>query len=174
MLKLSGSPWYAPFGNISETSFCRAAVSLRINRNRHPWQPTIISAAFPDYGWLPLKYASNAAKMVTFDAISPPLAWTTPPAGTVSAALIMIDMETSSGGNPQDRLLWAVVNLPPSTRLLAENTIRGRTAMLPAGAFQLSSLTNGYIGPLPGAISRRIIISSNSIPSTRCSMCRAT
>ena len=23
--------------------------------------------------------------------------------------------------------------------------------MLPAGAFQLSSLTNGYIGPLPGA-----------------------
>jgi phosphatidylethanolamine-binding protein (PEBP) family uncharacterized protein len=71
--------------------------------------------------------------MVTFDAISPPLAWTAPPAGTVSVALIMIDMETSSGGNPQDRLLWAVVNLPPSTRLLAENTIRGRTAMLPPG-----------------------------------------
>ena len=64
---------------------------------------------------------------------------------------VMIDMETSSGGNPQDRLLWAVINLPPSTRLLAENTTRGRTAMLPAGAFQLSFLTNGYIGPLPGA-----------------------
>jgi Raf kinase inhibitor-like YbhB/YbcL family protein len=117
----------------------------------HPRQPTIISSAFSDYGWLPLKYASNAAKMVTFDAISPPLAWTAPPAGTASIALIMIDMETSSGGNPQDRLLWAVVNLPPSTRLLAENTIRGRTAMLPAGAFQLSFLTNGYVGPLPGA-----------------------
>jgi hypothetical protein len=40
----------------------------------HPRQPTIISSAFPDYGWLPLKYASNAAKMVSFDAISPPLA----------------------------------------------------------------------------------------------------
>src|SRR5882757_9913347 len=84
----------------------------------HPRQPTIISSAFPDYGWLPLKYASNAAKMVTFDAISPPLAWTAPPPGTVSVALIMIDMETSSGGNPQDRFLWAVINLPPSTRLL--------------------------------------------------------
>jgi Raf kinase inhibitor-like YbhB/YbcL family protein len=117
----------------------------------HPRQPTIISSAFSDYGWLPLKYAPNAAKMMTFDATSPPLAWTAPPPGTVSVALIMIDMETSSGANPQDRLLWAVVNLPPSTRLLAENTIRGRTAMLPAGAFQLSSLTNGYIGPLPGA-----------------------
>jgi Raf kinase inhibitor-like YbhB/YbcL family protein len=116
----------------------------------HPRQPTIISSAFPDYGWLPLKYAPNAAKMATFDAPSPPLAWTAPPAGTVSVALIMIDMETSSGGNPQDRLLWAVINLPPSTRLLAENTTRGRTAMLPAGAFQLSFLTNGYVGPLPG------------------------
>lgn len=114
----------------------------------YPRQPTIVSSAFPDYGWLPLKYASNAAKMETFDAISPPLAWTAPPAGTAAVTLIMIDMETSSGGNPQDRLLWAVINLPPSTRLLAENTTRGRTAMLPAGAFQLSFLTNGYVGPL--------------------------
>jgi Phosphatidylethanolamine-binding protein len=104
----------------------------------HPRQPTIISSAFSDYGWLPLKYAPNATKMVTFDATSPPLAWTAPPAGTVSVALVMIDMETSSGGSLQDRLLWAVINLPPSTRLLAENTIRGRTAMLPSGAFQLS------------------------------------
>lgn len=117
----------------------------------HPRQPTIRSSAFSDYGWLPLKYAANAARMATFDAVSPPLVWTAPPPGTVSVVLTMTDLETSSGGNPQDRLLWAVVNLPPSTRLLAENTIRGRTAMLPDGAFQLSYLTNGYIGPLPGA-----------------------
>jgi Raf kinase inhibitor-like YbhB/YbcL family protein len=117
----------------------------------YPRQPTIRSAAFDDYGWLPLKYAANAAKMVTFDPISPPLVWTEPPPGTLSVVLAMIDMETSSGGNPQDRLLWAVINMPPSTRLLAENTTRGQTAMLPAGAFQLSYLTNGYIGPLPGA-----------------------
>jgi Raf kinase inhibitor-like YbhB/YbcL family protein len=117
----------------------------------YPRQPTIRSSAFADYGWLPLKYAANAAKMVTFDSISPPLAWTEPPQGTESVVLTMVDMETSSGGNPQSRLLWAVINLPPSTRLLAENTTRGRTAMLPAGAFQLSFLTNGYIGPLPGA-----------------------
>jgi Raf kinase inhibitor-like YbhB/YbcL family protein len=117
----------------------------------YPRQPTIRSSAFADYGWLPLKYAANAAKMVTFDPVSPPLVWTEPPPGTVSVVLAMSDMETSSGGNPQDRLLWAVINMPPSTRLLAENTTLGRTAMLPAGAFQLSFLTNGYIGPLPGA-----------------------
>ena len=73
----------------------------------YPRQPTIRSPAFDDYGWLPLKYAANAAKMVTFDPISPPLVWTEPPPGTVSVVLAMIDMETSSGGNPQDRLLWA-------------------------------------------------------------------
>ena len=117
----------------------------------YPRQPTIRSSAFADYGWLPLKYAANAAKMVTFDPVSPPLVWTEPPPGTASVVLAMIDTETSSGGNPQDRLLWAVINMPPSTRLLAENTTRGRTSMLPAGAFQLSFLTNGYIGPLPGA-----------------------
>jgi Raf kinase inhibitor-like YbhB/YbcL family protein len=117
----------------------------------YPRQPTIRSSAFADYGWLPLKYAANAAKMVTLDPVSPPLVWTDPPQGTESVVLIMIDMETSSGGNPQDRLLWAVINLPPSARLLAEHTNRGRTAMLPAGAFQVSFLTNGYIGPLPGA-----------------------
>ena len=118
----------------------------------YPRQPTIRSSAFTDYGWLPLKYAANAAKMVTFDPISPPLVWTEPPPGTVSVVLAMIDMETSSGGNPQDRLLWAVINLPPSTRLLAENSLtRGRTAMLPAGAFQVSFLANGYMGPLPEA-----------------------
>ncbi len=117
----------------------------------YPRQPTIRSSAFADYGWLPLKYAANAAKMVTFDPISPPLVWTDPPPGTVSVVLTMTDMEASSGGNPEDRLLWAVINLPPSTRLLAENTTRGRTAMLPAGAFQVSFLANGYMGPLPEA-----------------------
>jgi Raf kinase inhibitor-like YbhB/YbcL family protein len=117
----------------------------------YPRQPTIRSSALADYGWLPLKYAANAVKMVTLDPVSPPLVWTEPPAGTVSVVLTMTDMESSSGGNPQDRLLWAVINLPPSARLLSENTTRGRTAMLPAGAFQVSYLTNGYIGPLPGA-----------------------
>src|SRR5471032_1346120 len=70
----------------------------------YPRQPTIRSSAFLDYGWLPLKYAANAAKMVTFDPVSPPLVWTDPPPATVSVVLAMIDMETSSGCNPQDRL----------------------------------------------------------------------
>src|SRR5882762_10174427 len=77
----------------------------------YPRQPTIISSAFPDYGWLPLKYASNAAKMVTFDATSAPLAWTAPPTGTVSMSIMIRGTYSSSGGNTQDRILWAVFNL---------------------------------------------------------------
>ena len=89
--------------------------------------------------------------MVTFDATSPPLEWTNPPGGTISWVLVMTEMEFSSGGNPQDGLLWMVVNVPVRNRLLAEGTLRGRTSMLPEGAFQRSFLTNGYIGPQPGA-----------------------
>jgi Raf kinase inhibitor-like YbhB/YbcL family protein len=117
----------------------------------YPKQPTLMSPAFPDYGQLPLKYAPNAAAMTTFDAISPHLAWTRPPQGTVSVALVMTDLESSRGGYPQDLPLWMVINIPANTLDLAEGTQRGRTSMLQEGAFQKSFLTNGYIGPQPGA-----------------------
>lgn len=117
----------------------------------YPKQPTLMSPAFADYGQLPLKYAPNAGGMTTFDAVSPPLAWTQPPRGTVSTAVIMTDLESSQGGMPQDLPLWMVVNIPANTLDLAEGVPRGRTSMLQEGSFQRSYLTNGYIGPLPGA-----------------------
>lgn len=120
----------------------------------YPRQPTLISSAFSDYGVLPLKYAPNAAKMVTLNATSPPLAWTSPPPGTVSVVLTMTDTEASFGGNPQDILLWAVINIPANTQFLAEGIPRGRTSMLQEGSFQRSYLTTGYIGPQPGANER--------------------
>ena len=65
--------------------------------------------------------------------------------------LTVTDMEASSGGNPEEQLIWAVINLPSNIRFLSEATNRGPTPMLPEGAFQRSFLTNGYIGPQPGA-----------------------
>ena len=117
-----------------------------------PPGPMVLSSpAFADYGVLPPKYAPNAAGMVTFNAINPPLAWTRPPPRTVAYAVTMIDLDSSQGGNPGDVPLWMVVNIPASTPALAEGIARGRTSMLPEGAFQRSFLTNGYIGPQPGA-----------------------
>jgi Raf kinase inhibitor-like YbhB/YbcL family protein len=117
----------------------------------YPGRPTIISPAFPNFGALPLKYAPNAAKFVTLNAISPPLAWTAAPMGTVSITLTVSDMESSYGGDPDDLLIWAVINLPANTRFLSEAINRGPTPMLPDGAFQRSFMSNGYIGPQPGA-----------------------
>ena len=141
-------------GNAGAGTAAGAAAAPRGNAPAAPApRLTLTSPSFQDYGVLPLKYAPNAASMVTFDAPSPPLAWSNPPAGTVSYALTMTDMEGSSGGYPQDVLLWMVVNMPnnANSRLLAEGIQRGRTSMLPEGAFQRSFLTNGYIGPQPGA-----------------------
>jgi Raf kinase inhibitor-like YbhB/YbcL family protein len=114
--------------------------------------PTVLSSpAFADYGALPLKYAPNAAVMTTFDAVSPPLAWTRPPPRTVAFAVTMIDLEAAQGGDPQDEALWMVVNIPANTNALVEGIPKGRTSMLPEGAFQRSALSSGYIGPQPGA-----------------------
>jgi Raf kinase inhibitor-like YbhB/YbcL family protein len=89
--------------------------------------------------------------MVTFDAPSPPLEWAHLPPGTASLALTVQDLEMSEGGNPLDGLIWIVVNIKPNgVEGLPEGVARGRTAMLPEGAFQHSYLTNGYIGPGPG------------------------
>lgn len=114
--------------------------------------PMVLSSpAFADYGVLPLKYAPNAHAQTTFAGLSPPLQWTAPPPRTRAYVLTMLDLEAAPGGNPQDQLLWMVVNLPASTSGLPEGMARGRTSMLPEGAFQRSFVSNGYVGPQPGA-----------------------
>ena len=117
-----------------------------------PPPPTVLSSpAFPDYGALPLKYAPNARAQTTYAGLSPPLAWTNPPPRTRALAVTMLDLEAAPGGDPDDEVLWMVVNLPASTAGLPEGVPRGRTAMLPEGAFQRSFASNGYVGPKPGA-----------------------
>ena len=114
--------------------------------------PTVLSSpTFADYGALPLKYAPNAHAQTTWAGISPPLAWTQPPARTRAYVVTMLDLEAALGGDPQDPVLWMMVNLPASTSGLPEGIARGRTAMLPEGAFQRSFASNGYVGPQPGA-----------------------
>lgn len=116
-----------------------------------PPPPTVLSSpAFPDYGALPLKYAPNAHAQTTFAGLTPPLAWTQPPPRTKALVVTMIDLEAAPGGNPDDQLLWMVVNVS-AIFALPEGLPRGRTSMLPEGAFQRSFASNGYLGPQPGA-----------------------
>jgi Raf kinase inhibitor-like YbhB/YbcL family protein len=116
-----------------------------------PPAPTVLSSpAFADYAALPLKYAPNAHAQTTYAGISPPLAWTQPPPRTKALVITMLDLEAAPGGDPDDQLLWMVVNIT-GTFALPEGIPRGRTSMLPEGAFQRSFASNGYVGPQPGA-----------------------
>jgi hypothetical protein len=116
-----------------------------------PPPPTVLSSpAFADYGALPLKYAPNAHAQTTFAGLSPPLAWTQPPPRTRALVLTMLDLEAAPGGDPDDQVLWMVVNIT-AINGLPEGVPRGRTSMLPEGAFQRSFASNGYLGPQPGA-----------------------
>jgi hypothetical protein len=116
-----------------------------------PPPPTVLSSpAFPDYGALPLKYAPNAHVQTSWAGTSPPLQWTQPPPRTRALVLTMLDLEAAPGDDPDDQVLWMVVNLT-NVSALPEGVPRGRTAMLPDGAFQRSFASNGYVGPQPGA-----------------------
>ena len=69
---------------------------------------TITSSAFKDGGRLPTKKAGNnkANPNCVGENVSPPLAWTNPPAGTKSYALLMFDPEgrAPAGVEPLGRL----------------------------------------------------------------------
>ena len=81
--------------------------------------------------------------------LSPPLAWSGPPEGTRSLALIVDDPDAPDPKAPKTTWVhWVVYNLPPSTHGLGEGTT---DQTLPAGA--KSGLNDwkrtGYGGPCP-------------------------
>lgn len=81
----------------------------------------------------------------TGEDISPALAWTEPPAGTQSFALIMDDPDAPNG----TFVHWVIFNIPASSRGLPEALPSG--AKLEDGTLQGlgGSHDHGYIGPCP-------------------------
>ncbi len=86
---------------------------------------------------------------------SPALNIASPPAGTVSLAVLMTEMDAPRAG----AALWIVYNLPPATTTLPENQPRTRT--LKNDALQLPGAAGkmGYTGPCqnPGVTKRYAI-----------------
>lgn len=77
---------------------------------------------------------------LTGPSISPAMEWTNIPPGTKAFVLMFYDHV--------DTLMWAVVNIPGDVRRLPEGVATGNSSSkLPAGAFQRSYRTNGWIGP---------------------------
>jgi hypothetical protein len=106
---------------------------------------TLSSPAFNDNAMLPLKYAGGVScgSDSRGGDISPPLAWSSPPAGTKSFAVLMIDPDGQRGIGS---VHWVAYGIPAERRELKEG--EGEippTADITNG--KNSRGTMGYIGP---------------------------
>jgi Raf kinase inhibitor-like YbhB/YbcL family protein len=85
--------------------------------------------------------------------ISPGLSWTDPPEGTNSFALMVHDPDAVTGG--AGIWHWVVVNIPASSRSIAEGAGTADGAKLPPGSRQITNDYAGFInssgwgGPCP-------------------------
>ena len=97
------------------------------------------STSFQDGSRIPAKYTCSGAN------ISPQLAWSAPPAATVSLALIVTDPDAPRG----TWVHWVLYNLPAGTRALPEGL--PALGQLPDGALQGRNDFGeiGYGGPCP-------------------------
>jgi Raf kinase inhibitor-like YbhB/YbcL family protein len=94
-------------------------------------------------GAIPAKYTREGAD------VSPPLAWSDPPAGTKSFALVVDDPDAPDPAAPKRVWVhWVVYDLPAGTRELPENAAR---RSLPPGSHAGTNdwQRPGYGGPCP-------------------------
>jgi len=100
---------------------------------------TVLSSAFQEGDRIPTKYTCQGQD------ISPPLAWSQPPVGTQSLALIVDDPDAPGGVFTH----WVLFNIPSESRELAEAV--PTQAKVTGGALQGKNDFGriGYGGPCP-------------------------
>jgi len=104
---------------------------------------TLRSDAFEPQGSIPTRYSCDG------EDVSPPLAWTAPPAGTRSLVLIVDDPDAPDPAAPRMTWVhWVLYNLPPDCTQLPE---AASADQLPRGARSGSNGWGhgGYGGPCP-------------------------
>ena len=109
-----------------------------------PQQFTLSSPAFNDDGVLPLKYAGGVScgKDSRGGNLSPSLAWSNPPAGTKSFAVVMIDPDGRRG---LGSVHWVAYGIPAARTGLREGEGNAPTTGITDG--KNSRGTMGYTGP---------------------------
>jgi Raf kinase inhibitor-like YbhB/YbcL family protein len=102
----------------------------------------ITSTAFAAGAVIPTRYTGDG------ENISPPLQWSSLPAGTAELALICDDPDAPSA---EPWVHWVIYKIPPSTAGLEENIPTSQRLTSPAGAVQgvSSDQAVGYHGPRP-------------------------
>ena len=116
----------------------------------------ITSPAFVNGAPIPPKYSCKGSD------ITPALAWTEPPGGTQSFALIMDDPDAPRG----TWVHWVIFNIPASARGLQEAT--PTDPQLGDGSIQgiTSARTNGYHGPCPPSGTHRYFFKLYALDTT--------
>jgi Raf kinase inhibitor-like YbhB/YbcL family protein len=106
---------------------------------------TLASSAFNDNDMLPLKYAGGrlCANGGRGGDISPPLSWTSPPAGTKSFAVLMIDPDGRRGIGS---VHWVAYGIPATRTGLKEGDGATQTADVTLGRNSRGTM-GGYTGP---------------------------
>jgi Raf kinase inhibitor-like YbhB/YbcL family protein len=105
-----------------------------------PMRPmTLTTTAFPDGGQIPAKYTQAG------EQVSPALTWTNTPAGTVTFALHMHDIDVARNKTTDDQAHWVVWNIPGTATGLPEGVPKGET--LADGSHQISASGPVYRGP---------------------------
>jgi len=100
---------------------------------------TLTTTAWPDGGWIPLRYTQAGPE------ISPALQWSTPPAGTASFVLVFHDADSPVNNSTDDLLQWMVWNIPGTATALAQGRPDGFE--LEDGTRQISVSGSRYRGP---------------------------
>lgn len=100
----------------------------------------LTSTAYEEGGMIPVMYSCDGAN------VSPPLAWTEGPAGTMSYAIIFRDLSNGLGHA-------AIFDIPAATLSLPEDVEREYAPADVPGAAQCDAYDNdpGYAGPCPGS-----------------------
>jgi Raf kinase inhibitor-like YbhB/YbcL family protein len=104
---------------------------------------SLTSSAFAEDGEIPMRYTCEGQD------VSPPLAWSQPPSGTRSLALIVDDPDAPDPKAPKMTWVhWVLYNLPPTAGQVAEAVER---RALPTGTREgLNDWKRpGYGGPCP-------------------------
>ncbi len=116
----------------------------------------ISSSAFKEGGMIPSRHACDG------EDVSPDLAWTDPPEGTASFALICDDPDAPMG----TWVHWVVYNIPKAAQGLA-SSVAGEEA-LPDGTLQ--GITDfrriGYGGPCPPGGTHRYFFKLYALDTT--------
>jgi Raf kinase inhibitor-like YbhB/YbcL family protein len=103
----------------------------------------VTSPAFADGDTIPVEYC--ALGVAGGRNASPPLDWSTPPDGTRSVALAVVDL------HPVARMWvhWALVDMPPSVVSLSAGASGGEATETGGRELQNTSGRPGWGGPLP-------------------------